>query len=600
MPTFPARLRCLGTATLAAFLLYAPNAAAQAIQISAGASTLYGAAGGTVLMQTENTQTSVGAGLQGHRFGAGGALQRHTTNGTTTVGLQQMRADVPTDIFAPTHVLVGLGAGFMRTDAARDGELRGFAGFSSVNSGSPLFTTGDVEAPMLFSQWKQAISPDCQLVTTAIDFRQVLGLGSVGCAFGKETRWRVAGTAGGGPEGLYAAASVSLENARAHVQAAYIAAGSRLDRSTTTYAPVPEPTGANLSFDYRLTGSWTVSATHETFFLPTFSDAADPALSTPREGTSLNQAGFAYQHGHTGFSGDVLASSLRVPAVAAPIPASSPLPADSSNVSLAASFAHDFGAVRWTENVVRSTASSTGYGPSSETMATSSLAVRLNPHMLGSLSADVSSGHLTLAPGGELLLASASVRVDYELLYVANHPSAPFQQAMVVNAGLRLWHQVGFEVSSAVGPTGIVGYTFRFTTFGARAPRGGDANLGVHVGNSVLTGSVVDEGGIPISGAALLIDAHHLYTGADGTFSFRERHSSPHLLRVLPEEFLTPGSFIVTSAPGHVSSQPDGEVRPVRIVVSRHSSPPPVTSASARPEDRPAPLATVAQGSDRP
>lgn len=552
--------------TAVVLLLKPPAGSAQAFEFSGGASTIYGAAGGTLLVHGENTESTLGAGIENHHFGAGGAIERRTGSGTTTLGMQSLRADVPTDIFAPTHVLVGLGAGFSRGTPESAQQLRSFAGFSSVDGGSPFFASGDAETPLLFSQWNRHLAGKCQSVTTAIDFRQFLALESVGCDLHGKGLWQIAGTAGGGGEGGYGAGSVRFQGSRLQLQMAYLYAGDAIDRSTVMYASVPEPAGTNVSMTYQLGRAWNISAMHEHFVIPPFISTGNPNLDTPREQTSLNQLGVAYHRGATSFSASVISSALQLPQGSARTnnALASVGSGDATNTSLTATFEHDFGPLRWTENLVESNESSSA----GQRLSMSSLALRFNPHLLGSVTANVTNGHLSLAPGGEWLTAATHVRVDYELLYVANHPQQPFQQAVEVNAGLRLWHALGFEVASDVGPTGVIGYTFRFTTFAAHAPVG-QAGLGIQVGDSVLMGRVVDEGGLPISGAALSIDHTPLFTDTNGAFCFRERRPALHALHVTPDEFLTPGHFVVKSAPGRVASQSEREAIPVRIVVSR-------------------------------
>ena len=572
----------------------------QAFEISGGASTIYGAAGGTLVIHGQDTETNVGAGLENHRFAAGGAMVKRLHDGTETLGLQQVRTDVPTDIFNQAHMMVGVGAGVKVGDAAKGDEIRSFAGMSSLDGGSPLFTSGDLERAAYFTQWTRQVSEECRSVATGSYLRQSLALESLACSLGRKSEWHLAGTAGGGSAGLYGAASAAYDGERLRLQAEYVAAGREVDRGTETYGPTPEPVGANVSLEYKLSRAWTASAAHQQFTLAAYEDSGNPQLDTPAERTSLNQIGVDYHLRGTGVSLSALSSSL-LPQNAAGVAGHSAAAAifGTSNRSFAGTFEHDFGALRWTENLVESTASN-GFR---ETMSISSLALRVNPHLMGSLSADVTDGHVTFAPGGELLTASTSLRVDYELLYVANRPQQPFQQAAVVSAGLRLWHDLAFEVSSAVGPTGVVGYTFRFTTFGARNAPAAQAGMGIRLGDSVLEGMVVDERGQPIEGAALEIDANHLYTDSKGSFCFRERRPGSHLLQVLTADFLTPGDFQVASAPVHVVSRLESDATPVRIVVTRrHTVQVAASSApSVAPSPAPAPpFATLAEGQEKP
>jgi hypothetical protein len=83
----------------------------------------------------------------------------------------------------------------------------------------------------------------------------------------------------------------------------------------------------------------------------------------------------------------------------------------------------------------------------------------------------------------------------------------------------------------------------------------------------------VDESEHPVAGAALEIDKELVLTDSTGGFFLRTKKAKELPLKVLADQFLSPGFFEVVSAPATVKSDREELAGEVTIVVRRVSRP---------------------------
>ncbi len=84
-----------------------------------------------------------------------------------------------------------------------------------------------------------------------------------------------------------------------------------------------------------------------------------------------------------------------------------------------------------------------------------------------------------------------------------------------------------------------------------------------------MLGRVVDEQQQAIEGAALEIGGETVYTDSRGQFFARRSTSRALTFRVVPDDFLIPGTFEVVTAPTKVTPATDARATPVVVVVRR-------------------------------
>jgi hypothetical protein len=87
------------------------------------------------------------------------------------------------------------------------------------------------------------------------------------------------------------------------------------------------------------------------------------------------------------------------------------------------------------------------------------------------------------------------------------------------------------------------------------------------MGKYVVQGTVKDEAGNPIEGAALRIGKDISYTDSDGHFLARFSKRGPFPLTVEPQEFLSALPYEAVSAPSQVKADPDTAATPIEITV---------------------------------
>ncbi len=178
-------------------------------------------------------------------------------------------------------------------------------------------------------------------------------------------------------------------------------------------------------------------------------------------------------------------------------------------------------------------------------------------------------------------MRSSSFEVNYQLLYLADRPSNPFENSLLFDARVQLLRGLEAHASSTVSPTGTTLYSVQLSTTLAHANRT-EAPLGAGVfGSCVLRGRVVDGDGKPVGGAALLIGAARVYSDSGGYFLYREKSPKPHPFRVLTDEFLEPGDFSAHGAPATVRTENERNAPVLRITVARIPSSP--TAGAAEP-----------------
>jgi hypothetical protein len=164
-------------------------------------------------------------------------------------------------------------------------------------------------------------------------------------------------------------------------------------------------------------------------------------------------------------------------------------------------------------------------------------------------------GQTTYAFGGGYHGNKLSVSVDHSVLFFPLGGMG-FQQTTSVQVSLRI-HDTVVNFGSTVDPSMHMKYTTYASTY-AQGPLAGlvteKHSYSTH-GKFVITGTVVDEHGQPVEGAAIqLAGGAVVYSDSQGKFFARVKHNRAIVLNVLVNEFAAPGHWAVTSCT--VNGQP--------------------------------------------
>ncbi|MGH9670034.1 MAG: hypothetical protein ACRD3A_07990 [Terriglobales bacterium] len=185
-----------------------------------------------------------------------------------------------------------------------------------------------------------------------------------------------------------------------------------------------------------------------------------------------------------------------------------------------------------------------------------------------------SNGQTTAAFGGQFTSNRLTVGVDYQTVYVPFF-AQPFKQALTFHVRVRPFGNVELNAQTYLAPDGRVRYTTSGQTFLYRASglQVGDSPRGTVMAKNIVRGRVVDEADHPIAGAALEIEKELVLTDSTGSFFLRTKKAKEVPLKVLADQFITPGFFEVVSAPVTVKADREELAGEVTIVVRRVSRP---------------------------
>jgi len=153
-----------------------------------------------------------------------------------------------------------------------------------------------------------------------------------------------------------------------------------------------------------------------------------------------------------------------------------------------------------------------------------------------------SNGQTTFSAGGQFQSNWLSASLDHTMLYSIFTGS--FQQTTVVTLSFRV-HDAAVNLGTVNG---------KWTAYGSQYIQTGLAISGelqhsVRSGKYLISGTVVDEHGDPVEGAALVIGREVVYTDSQGRFALRTTKSKPLSIHLDPPEFAAPGKWIPADCP---------------------------------------------------
>ncbi|HET9939747.1 MAG TPA: hypothetical protein VFR25_01460, partial [Candidatus Eisenbacteria bacterium] len=161
------------------------------------------------------------------------------------------------------------------------------------------------------------------------------------------------------------------------------------------------------------------------------------------------------------------------------------------------------------------------------------------------------------------------VAAEYQTVYVPFNEEKPFQQALMLTVRLQGPGGVKAEVGSYIDPTGRVRYTAQGSQFVYRGSSAAPKVPEFGIPDNVVKGTVQDDVGSPISGAALRIGDDLVFTDSQGAFFVRTKKARDYPLTILFDEFLGPSRYEGLFVPGQVTAQPEARATPISIVLRR-------------------------------
>jgi hypothetical protein len=539
-------------ALLVLAMLLAGRANAQVFRVQGGTSTMLNAQGGSVEFKAPKYDGSVSLGyFEGHlRFGAENRYQFH--NFTLLTGDETVPFILPTDVFDASHYFSMRGAGVTHRNGTR--EYYAFGGMTSTWLGTGLFNaaTSDNPAGMLF--FEQKLGNHFKFFSRNIISRQQTSL--QGLEYRPNRAMRAALTAGIGSNQKYFAASFDAETEKLIFKTSYVLTDKSFQRVSLATPLSSEVNKGNVQMLYKPLDFVSITAGHQNILEPL-------TLGGVVQQATVNQLAADFHVEKFYFGGGQFASS------------SSGIRAQGTNLYVGRRFGR---LLEVNENWFQSKSQ----GQPNSTVLSGTIRENISSRLSLLQLISRAGGQTTFAFGGDFTSNRLMLQADYQNLYLPFRPDHPFQQALALNAAVRVLGPMQITAASNVDPTGHMRYTFGMSTYVYRiSGMASTHSESFSIAKFLVQGVVKDDQGNPVEGAALRIGKEVVYSDSTGAFLARMGKHGPFPLSVVPEEFLTNGLYEAVSAPSTVRAETEDAATNLEIVI-RRVPPPPAKSVASK------------------
>lgn len=538
----PLSVRALILWALVAVTAAPSTARGQVFQLQGGGSSLFEGYGGVLNVWGNGYDASIGVGyLDGLRLGWT-ARRLLAGRDTLRLGNDALPFVLSTDVFGSGSAVLAQGVSLQRRRGRTT--LQAFAGASANAVAAPYFASNTPSRAMAYARAKYDVSRTLSLGAHVVATDRQTLLASV--------RWLPAlgiatsATAGVGSNAPYAAASLESRTTRLDLQASVVHLGEGFRRAS---APMPlqsETERENLRVNWRVTPTLSLSVGRQHF-------RQDSAFHGLPQRAAVNQVtANARVLGTTLASGWFLSEAGGM-----------------QNLSSSFSARRDIGARLQGEFYLLRV-----WKPEPSRVTTPVLVLResLTPRFSLLQVITYEQGRASVNFGGIVTTGMSSLSLDYQVAHSPYLTSNPFVQTIGLNARLQLG-SYALTLGSFVTPDGKVHYSAQGSTFFYRGfndvPGAPSAAASVRVASFMVKGRVVGEDGAAVAGAALDVGGELVYTDSKGNFFHRRPTRHPLTIRVVPEEFLSPGTFEVVDFPAQVTPDRDERAKSITVVVKR-------------------------------
>ncbi len=510
------------------------------VEVQGGGSSLLGGYGTTANFWRNGADGWIGLGyLRGLRAGA--FIRTGLGRDTLRLGNDALLVRFPTDVFDAGINLLVQGASYAGGTSRTSYQV--FGGASSDGLGAPSFQPTSIESPLGALFVAHRLSPRVRLTGTAlVSGRSTLMPGVQWQAARDVSTAMVAGVGGSRP---YLASSTVLREGALDLKASYVWNPRRFRRS-----PVPTPNQTevdreNVQLTYEVSSDFSVGLARQHFL----QDSADSQTPLGATGNSLFTGGRWRDFRLTAGLYDSRSGGI---------------------ANLSSYFGVGREVARWLDAELFLLQSR----PEGRPVATTpivNLRWRVSPRVGLMQQLSVHDGRPTVLLGANLRTGIAEIGADYQIVHQPFEPLKPFRSTLNLTARL----QVGgysTSIGTYIQPDGsednaASGSTFLYMGgFGGVQPhRIGGGTLGRYI----VRGTVKDENGAAVEGAALEIGGEITFTNSSGEFFIRARGPKRLPLIVKLDEFLLPGAWRVLEAPTEFQAQPEERAVPEAITLRR-------------------------------
>ena len=503
------------------FLLALPAgiSAQTVVEVQGGGSTLNHGYGATANFWRSGIDGWIGLGyLNGFRAGA--FLRKSLGRDTLGVGNNALIMQLPTDVFTPGFNLLVQGVSF--SGGNDRWSYMAFGGASSNGLSAPTFQATSIQQPLGAFFAQRRVAPTVRLTaTTLFSQRQTVLPGIQWQPLPDFTAALTGGIGSGRP---YAAASILLREGPLGVKASYGWNPRRFRRAPVATPNQTEVERENVTITYDIGRQFSVGVGRQNYV----QDSADSRL--PVRAT-----------GNTAFAGGVWSSTRLTAGVY-----------DSrsegiSNLSTYVAVGREL--TRWLDAEVYVLQSRPEGRPVSTTPL-ANLRWRLSSRVGLSQQVSFHGRRPTVLFGASLMTPIGDFAVDYQVVHQPFQPFSPFRSALNLTARLQLG-KYSTSVGTYLQPDGSVDYSASGSTFLYMGSFGGmqPQQLGGRMARYVVRGTVRDEEGNPVEGAAVGLGSEVVFTNSTGQFFHRVGRPGRIPMTVMVAEFLLPGKWEVVRSP---------------------------------------------------
>jgi len=516
---FRLRLAPLGFVVLSLLATPGGVSAQTVVEVQGGGSTLNQGYGATANFWRSGVDGWIGLGyLNGFRAGA--FLRKSLGHDTLGVGNNALIMRLPTDVFTPGFNLLVQGVSF---GGGNDRwSYMAFGGASSDGLSAPTFQATSIQQPLGAFFAQRRVAPTVRLTaTTLFSQRQTILPGVQWQPLPDLTTAFVAGIGSGRP---YAASSILLRQGPLGVKASYGWNPRRFRRAPVATPNQTEVERENITITYDLGPYFSVGLGRQNYV----QDSADSKL--PVRAT-----------GNTAFAGGVWANTRLTAGI---------YDSRSEGISNLSSYmAVGRELTRWLDAELF-VLQSRPEGRAVTTTPLVNLRWRLTSRLGLTQQISWRDKRPTILFGANLMTPIGDFAADYQIVHQPFQPFNPFRSALNLTARLQLG-KYSTNVGTYVQPDGSVDYSASGRTFLYMGSFGGmqPQQLGGRMARYVVRGTVMDENGNPVEGAAIEIGADVVFSNSAGQFFHRLGRPGRSTVKVLTAEFLLPGQWEVVSAP---------------------------------------------------
>ena len=544
-----AAVRCLTysraahiTATVAIATMFAAvptTATAQVFELQGGGSSLYQGYGGAVNVWGDRFEGNAGIGyLDGFRFSA--FFKQLIGRDTLRLGNDAIPVRFATDVFGSSNGILAQGAGVRR--ATKRSLLSVFVGASAIGTPAPFVNALRQDKFIGVVQAERSLSPEWRVSTHALfSERQTI---LQGIKWQSPNGWEAGATGGVGGNQPYGAGSVALKRERLDIRASYVSMGERFRRTGVPTPAQSEADRENVLITVRPIDGFSFGVGRQHF-------RQDSVLPGTPDRAMLNQA-FA--------SGRLLGTTLSSGVYDSRTPGT-------RSVSSYLTVSRDL--TRWLQSdfyllKVWSPA------PSRSTTPVLHLREYITPRLSLLQVITRANGRTSASFGGALMSGLTSLGVDYQVVHTPYRPTEPFVQTVSLNVRIPIG-SYRINAASFVTPDGRVNYTGSASTFfyAGDVLTGPARAVEIKFERYLVEGTVVDEAGAPVDGAAIDIGGSTVFTDSRGRFFVRRSNNRAVSIRVLLDEFISAGRFEVVAVPELAMPGTERKNTPVRVVLRR-------------------------------